>query len=382
MSQPSDRDALWRHYTRYPFVLSRLLVWGLVVLLALWLANTLQGVLVPLLTSLLIAYMLDPAVDALEARGMSRSRGIGVLMIVGTAVALGLVLFLVPTIRVVLGRFAEGGPAMLAKVDEVLLPWLHSWLGDAAPGSLTDLPALIGAELESRLPDLAHQAAAGVATVWERTTSVVASLINVVLIPLFSFYFLRDFDVMKRQVVDLLPPGRRDVFIERATRADRVVGAWFRGQLEVAAILAVLYGIGLGVCFGFTDIGWPAGLALGILAGALNFIPYFGFTVGFTLAVGLLLLDGAGWGPLIGALAVFASVQSLEGYVITPRIVGEAVGLSPVVVIIALLVGGELLGLVGLLLALPAAGVIKVFAPELKALYEGSRWYQQASPEA
>ena len=155
---------------------------------------------------------------------------------------------------------------------------------------------------------------------------------------------------MRLAVVDYLPLHNREWLLIRIGRMDEVVGAWFRGQLEVALCLAALYAAGLAVTFGLAGVGVSTGVAIGLVSGFLNIVPYFGFVIGFGLSVLVCLVDWQPW-ALLGVLLTFSVVQALEGYVITPRIVGEKVGLSPVVVIIALLVGGELLGLLGVLLA-------------------------------
>ena len=144
--------------------------------------------------------------------------------------------------------------------------------------------------------------------------------------------------------------------------------------LYVAAILAALYAVGLAITFGLTGIGMTTGIAIGLLAGFLNIIPYFGFVIGFGLSILVSIID---WEPaaIAGVLVTFAVVQGLEGYVITPRVVGEKVGLSPVVVIIALLVGGELLGLLGVLLALPLAGIGRVLLPDVLEAYQKSTFF-------
>ena len=124
-----------------------------------------------------------------------------------------------------------------------------------------------------------------------------------------------------------------------------------------------------------SDIGILVGLAIGILAGVLNIVPYFGFLIGFVMSTAMVLLNWSGFGPLIGVVSVFGVVQLLEGYVITPKIVGDKVGLSPVAVIIVLLLGGELFGLLGVLLAIPVAGILRACVPDLINYYKRTPFY-------
>ncbi len=370
-----DETQLWERYRKYPALLAKIVTFGIGGAVAFWVLQSLQGVLVPVLTALIIAYLLDPSVDAFEARRFSRTSAIGILLAGMVLVIAGFFVFLVPSIKLVLVRFVEGLPTLLERLEDAALPMLAPVLGADAPGSLMELATDASESLKSGLPTMAKGALSTAGTVFSQTGSLVSSLLNLVLIPFFTFYFLRDFDLMTAAVTEQIPPRHREWTLDHARRADAVVGAWFRGQIEVAVILGTLYAIGLGICFSWSHIGWTAGVAVGVLAGGLNFIPYVGTSTGVGLAFGLLLLDGASWGVIAGAAVVFGVVQTLEGYVITPRIVGEKVGLSPLAVILALMIGGEVLGLVGLLLALPLAGILGVFLPEMIAAYRSTRLY-------
>jgi predicted PurR-regulated permease PerM len=200
------------------------------------------------------------------------------------------------------------------------------------------------------------------------TWAVLASIFNAALVPLFAFYFLRDFDKMKASMSGLVPLPHRERVAVRARRVDGVVGHWFRGQVTVAAILGISYTVGLGLC------GVKLWYAIGILAGVMSIVPYLGFLVGIGLALLMSGLDdGSGWGQIVGVLCVFAVVQMTDAYFITPKIVGDKVGLSPVVVIIVLLMGGASFGFLGVLLAIPTTAVLRVFVLEAIADYKRSR---------
>jgi predicted PurR-regulated permease PerM len=368
-------EELWHRYTRYPYVLARVATVAVALAVVVWTLQAVQGVLVPVLASLLIAYLLDPAVDEMQARGINRTRAIGWLLMLAVIAVLSFAVFLVPAIRMVLERFLLGLPQLLEDLQTVWLPQVFGWFGQEAPVELGSLGDKLQAQISQFLPDLAGQVASGVGTAWSHVSTFTSSLINLVLVPLFTFYFLRDFDELVASAAELIPPRSRAWVAERAVRADAVVGAWFRGQLQVAAILGALYAVGLGACFGLSHIGWGTGVALGVLSGALNFIPYVGTGIGIALTFSLLVLDGVGWGVLLGAAATFVIVQTIEGYIVTPRIVGEKVGLSPLAVILVLAFGAELFGLAGMLLALPLAGIAKAFWPDLLAVYHEGDWY-------
>ena len=366
---------IWNRYTRYPHLLAKLVIF-LLVLGAIYTAfRAVENVLVPILVSLFIAYLLDPAVDVLEARGISRTRAILAFIAAGAMGTASFLLFLYPTIAHQLGGLVEGLPRLVEVVQHDVLPWAEVNLGVRVPDSVSATIAEYGVTLKAQLPTLTRAIGNGLLELWARTGAIAASLINLVMIPVFTFYFLRDFDRLRLGLVEYIPTANRDFTLERIRRMDEVVGAWFRGQVEVAVLLAILYAAGLAIVFGVAGVGVTAGIAVGLLAGLLNVIPYFGFVIGFVASVLLVLLDWSGPGPLIAVAAVFAIIQLLEGYVITPRIVGEKVGLSPVTVIIALLVGGEILGLLGILLALPIAGIIRVLWPDVVDWYKSSTFY-------
>lgn len=332
----------------------------------LWLVlDSLAGVLSMLFVSLLFAYVLDPLVDWFEARRISRSLAIVILMVGTLAVLGGFLLWIVPTLVAELRGAGQRLGAWLGQDHAGLVAWVQDQVG-------VDAAALLD-EARSRAQELAPKAMALVGEVLQgamsKTASAVGWALNAVMVPIFVFYFLRDFDTMKEEAVRLIPLHRREATLARARRVDTVVGEWLRGQVKVALLLAALYALGLAI------VGVKLGVPIGILAGLLGVVPYLGFAFGFGLALLMTLLDWTGFGAPLGVVAVFTVGQILEGYVITPRLVGEKVGLSPVTVIVVLLVGGELLGLLGFMLAVPVAGALKTILAEVLDWYRTSRHY-------
>lgn len=373
---------IWHWYSRYPSLLAKFAFYGLIIIITYVALNAISSVLFPVLLSLLIAYLLDPTVDWFEARGFSRTLAIGVILLIGFGGIGVLGLFLYPTIAHQIGNVIEGAPKLLNSARNDLLPWLEN-NGVAIPTSAKDAFASYGETVAAKVPELAKTVTSSLWSIVGQLGSAAASAINLVMIPVFTFYFLRDFDSFRQRAIEFIPEANRAFYVSRAQRVDAVVGAWFRGQVEVALILAALYALGLAIVFELAGIGISAGIAIGALAGILNIIPYFGFLIGFVLSILMVLLEWNGVWPIGGVLLVFFVVQNLEGYVITPRIVGEKVGLSPVTVIIALLVGGEVLGLLGVLLALPIAGGLRVLLPDALAYYRASPIFTgRLDPEA
>jgi len=387
MSAPASRPAdFWRRYGRYPYLLAKIVFYVLIALGGYALLRSVSNVLLPIVLAMLTAYVLDPAVDWFEERGFSRTTGIGLFLALGMGAGLLLATVLYPTIRQLVQRIQEGFPSLLTIAESEWIPWIERQLGVDTPNTLQDLWSEGVARFREHVPDVLQTASNTLSTalsqLWTQTTTVVNILVTLVLIPVLAFYFLRDFDAMKARAVEYLPLPQRRWLLDRLTKMDEVVGLWIRGQFEVALILALMYAVGLGITFGLGKQGISSGIAIGVFAGLLNVVPYLGFFVGFLLATLLALLDWSGWGPLVGVFLTFGIVQAVEGYVVTPRIVGDKVGLSPVVVIIALLFGAELLGLLGVLLAIPVAGSLRVLLPDLVAWYQGTEFFRGGSDDA
>lgn len=335
------------------------------VLLVGFLLYTLRGVLSPVFFAFLIAYMLDPVVDRFEARGMPRSVGIAVMLtLVLGALALFLLLALpgvVRDLRVFIDELPATAQALAARAAPLL-----SEMGLEVPGSVGEIVS----ELHLDASEIARRTAApaGAAIRWivGGTASVLGAIAGLIMIPVFAAYLLHDFDRLTAGIRDLVPPKWRAHVVDIAREVDEVLGAFIRGQLIVMVILAVLYSLS------YWLLGVRLALVIGVAAGLFSFIPYVGGAVALGLALVMTLIDWTGWGQLGGVIAAYAAIQVLEGFVITPKVVGDKVGLSAIWVLFALMVGGEVFGFLGVLLALPAAAVIKIF------VVRGLAWYRES----
>jgi predicted PurR-regulated permease PerM len=203
-----------------------------------------------------------------------------------------------------------------------------------------------------------------------------------VITPVVAFYLLRDWDRIVIQIDSWLPRRYAETIREQVRAVDATLAGFLRGQGTVCLILAIYYGLGLSLA------GLDFGLVIGLVAGLLSFVPYVGAIVGLLLSVGLALVQFDAWLPIAIVAAVFILGQVVEGNFLTPKLVGESVGLHPVWIIFALLAGGTLFGFVGLLLAIPAAAVIGVgvrFALDrylVSAYYKGPGSGGGGSPSA
>ncbi len=196
------------------------------------------------------------------------------------------------------------------------------------------------------------------------------AILNLFLIPLFFFYVINDYEAISASFKFFIPPSIRPKINRYLKLTNDVLSGYIRGQLLVAGLLSLLYGLGL------TIVGLKFGFLIGFVSGLLSIIPYAGFTIGFLTSLVVGLSHYSGLGPIIGIIAVFTIVQALEGTVITPRLVGNKVGLSALATMLALIIGGNLLGLGGMLIAIPLTAVLKNLIVELKKEYQNLDIYK------
>jgi predicted PurR-regulated permease PerM len=333
----------------------------------------LKAALTPLAAAFVTAYLLDPLIDRLERLGVRRRRAI---LLVLSAVGVGVVallLWVVPNLVSEIYGLAQRLPGYLERLVVEGVPALEERLGVELPKTLEEiLGRLRGVEsaVLARVGDLLKGA---VSTV----TGTLSALLGLVVIPVLAFYLLADFDALLARSAEWIPPRHRDYVIDKSRTANRLISGFLRGQLTVAAVLGVLYAVG------FSLIGVDLAIGVGLLGGALSLVPYLGGAVALLASSVLCLLEfGIGW-HLAAVLGWYAAVQTFESFLLTPRIVGESVGLHPAVVIVALLIGGDLFGFLGLLVAVPAAAVVKVFVDEGLERYRGSSFFGEgrAPPE-
>ena len=344
----------------------KLLITGLVSLVAvlvfLYLA---RRVMTPFFIAFALAYLLDPLVDKMEEWKLSRTPAVILLLALFFLVIVAGTVVLVPLFRVQIEHLAANIPEYLKILQEWWRPLVEkiAWL---EPGKLQ---AVAQEELK-KMGELPVKILGNLTEfLWSSLSSLFNAIlvaVNLFIIPVAMFYLLRDFDTINAKISKMVPPRIRDQFIDIFKEIDGVLSRFVRGQLMVATLMAGLYSAGLFAC------GTPMSLFIGILAGYANLVPYLGLVFGLVPALLLTFLHFQEWTPLLGVVAVFGVVQMLEGMVITPRVVGDQVGLHPVAIMLAVLVGAELFGLMGVFLAVPVAAVINVL------MRRGIGWYKKS----
>jgi predicted PurR-regulated permease PerM len=343
------------------------LIAGLAVL-ALWL---LAPVLAPFVVAAVLAYALTPLVDWLDDAGRGRVPRLAAVVVVEllfVVLVFSVLLLIVPIFAKELPLMREQFPVLLDSLNTTVKPWLAQW-GIRVSLDVASIKGFVMKYLNANVEDALGSVLASV----KLGGSVAFAIIgNAILIPVALFYLLMDWDRFVNQLRDLVPPRMRagvDSFLEEA---DAVLGQYLRGQLLVMLILAVGYSVGLAL------FGLDLALPIGIFTGMAIFVPYLGFGVGLVLAIFAGLLEFSSGGlvyPLVMVAVVYGLGQLVESLYLTPRLVGERIGLHPLAVIFALLAFGQLFGFVGVLVALPASAVLLVAVRRMRAGYLTSRLY-------
>ncbi|UWR00444.1 AI-2E family transporter [Rhodobacteraceae bacterium S2214] len=320
--------------------------WGVATAVFCGVLWVLGDVIMPFILGGAIAYCLDPVADRLEKMGLSRVLSVTLITLAAFLIFILLVLLVIPTLVTQATALIEAAPDAPARLREFLT---------------TNFPALLDEEstIYKQLLAIGETIQAKGGELISGLLSSAAGLLNVlvllVVVPVVAFYLLLDWDNMVARIDDLIPLDHADTLRHLAREIDSTLASFIRGQGTVCLVMGTFYAVGL------MAVGLNFGLVVGSFAGLITFIPYVGALVGGALAIGLAIFQFWGeWGWMAAVAAIFALGQFLEGNIITPRLVGNSVGLHPVWLIFALSVFGALFGFVGMLVAVPVAAMIGV----------------------
>ena len=342
-----------------------------IVLLIGWIFYLLSPILMPFLVAAFIGYLGDPLVDRLEARKLSRSLSVTIVFIFFTVLLLLMIILLVPLLENQIIALVQKLPGFIEYIQTDIIPKLLSFTGLASQNSehgidLTVLKRAIGENWRS-IGGIAGYVVNSIST---SGMLIIAWISNLVLIPVIAFYFMRDWDILVDKIHHLIPRHIEPLVARLAKESDEVLAAFMRGQLLVMACLASIYSVGL----------WIAGLELallvGLLAGLVSFVPYLGFIVGILAAAIAAFMQLHDITLFLPIAIVFGIGQLIESMLLTPLLVGDRIGLHPVAVIFAILVGGQLFGFVGVLIALPVSAVVMVLLHYIYQTYVSSGLYE------
>jgi predicted PurR-regulated permease PerM len=337
------------------------------ILLSAWLIYLLSPVITPFIFSAILAYLFDPLVDRLEQK---LPRTIAVLMIFTFIIfiILILLLILIPILQGEILTLLQRLPDLVIWLEHEALPYFSSMLGIDIQN--LDIES-VRSSLQENWRNIGNLAGFLFVQITSSGQALLTWIAYLLLVPVVSFYLLRDWDIMVLHVKNLLPVKNRDKIGKLALECDNVLSEFLRGQLLVMLSLSIIYAVGL----------WVAGIEyavlIGSVSGIISFIPYLGSIVGIAIALVVAFFQYHDVIHLVFVALVFGAGQALEGMVLSPLLVGERIGLHPVAVIFAVMAGGQLFGFTGILMALPIAAVCLVLLRYVYQHYQSSEFYSQ-----
>jgi predicted PurR-regulated permease PerM len=340
-------------------------IWLVVVVVAISFIIFVSSVLLPFVAGMAVAYFLDPLADKLEEWGLSRTLATTIITVFFFAAVIAALILIFPLLQGQVIGFFQKIPTFIENFEVWIAP-LKETLSERIPSEklqeLSEASKSYGGAIVKWLAGLLQG-------IWQGGLALFNALSLILITPVVSFYLLRDWDKIVSKVDSWLPrefaPSIRTVVKD----IDVTIAGFVRGQGTVCLFLAVFYGIGL------TIVGLDFGLMVGITTGLISFIPYFGMLVGMVTALAIAVAQFGELVPVVLVLIVFGAGQIIESMFLTPKLVGEKVGLHAVWVIFALMVGGATVGFTGVLLAVPVAATIGVLVRFFLAQYLASPLY-------
>lgn len=311
----------------------------------------LRSVLLPFVAGIIIGYLLDPLTTKIQKMGLkNRTAATAAVMILVVLIVVPSFLLLIGVVNDQVGSFLDALPQYISRFVHKIEPFMLD-LQERFPSLQAD-------KVKDYLRENVANGMKIFGAVMQKVISSGFALVNLLslllITPVVAFYMLRDWHTFLNKVDDLLPENYKCTIRCLAKRIDRILAGFIRGQLSVCVLLGLFYSIGLLI------VGLDLGVVVGFIAGLISFIPYVGSIVGFVLSMGIAFAQFDSWAPIAQVVAVFVVGQFIEGNFLTPKLVGENVGLHPVWVMFALLAGGVLLGFLGLMIAVPVAAIIGV----------------------
>ena len=331
------------------------------------LTYVLRSVLLPFVVGIIIGYLLDPLATRFEKLRISRTIATCLVLFLVAIILIPALIALAGMIDEQLALFINAVPKYMSSLSQKIEPLIAN-LQDS-------FPALSREKIREYLQGNISNGLKLLGSVLRKLITSGYALFNIVslllITPVVAFYMLRDWNDFIKKVDSLLPKSYKKEIRNQAKAIDKIISSFIRGQLSVCVLLGSFYAIGL------TFVGLDLGMLVGFIAGIISFIPYVGSIVGFITAMAIAFAQFDYWVPITQVIGVFAVGQFLEGNFLTPKLVGDSIGLHPVWVMFALLAGGVLLGFLGLMIAVPLAAVIGVLVRFAISKYKQSSLYKE-----
>lgn len=340
--------------------------WALALILFALVIWILKPVLLPFVSGMAIAYFLNPAVNTLARHKIPRWLG-ALIVLLGFSVVAGLIVTLIlPLLQSQIGALISAVPGYVEQIRSHYLPWVQNWLAQFEPEDVDKIRDAAGQSV--------GEAAGWIGKLLQHIVTGGFALIDIlalmIVTPVVAFYMLRDWPVLTAAIDSCLPRRHYEVIHTQLTEIDNTLSGFIRGQALVCLALGTIYTAGL------TLVGLHYSAAIGITAGVLSFIPYVGTIFGWTVSLLLACVQFDNWTHIGMVVVVFVIGHILEGYVLTPRLVGHRVGLHPVWILFALIADAKLMGFTGVLIAVPTAAVLGVLTRFVLRQYKNSALYK------
>ena len=325
------------------------------------------SLLTTFLAAFILAYVLRPVFTCFLALRAGKTLSAALTVLIGFLGILGLILLFISVLQRELPALRQQLPTWLELTQKSLQPWLDTL---AINFDLKKIQEIIQSRISEQLSNNADAIiSSGLSTILNSSQSILGSLFGLVLIVFIVFYLVGQWDEFFKKLNPLIPPRWSPLVKQILVEIDQLLSQYLRGQLLVITVLSIYYSVGLYL------LGITGALALGLFTGIAIFIPYIGYGVGLILALLSVLLQAETGGSLLAVLTLYIVGQAIESFILTPKLVGEKIGLHPVLVVFALILFGSWFGFFGILLALPMSAIILVLCKHAVQSYQNSAWY-------
>lgn len=348
------------------------LIGSVIVVAALSLFIGLRPILMPFVISGILAYIFNPLVRKLCRCKIPRGLAAMLVMFLGLILLVILALIIIPMLITQIDTISSKFPLIINWVHYQMIPWINKTFHISISWSIDNAIQYINQWIESHNTSVKAAISKILPILLHHGGDMVSWITNLLLLPFLLYYFLLDWNRWVEGIQNMVPRRILPTYMHITGNMDKVLSEFLHGQLLVMLIMGLFYGISLAL------IGLQSGFAIGMIAGLLVFVPYLGAFTGLLLATLAALLQFDGWTQLLTVWSIFAIGQFTESFLVTPKIVGDRIGLSPFWVIFSLMAFGQLLGFVGMLLALPLAAICQVLVHESTAAYKRSNYYLQS----
>lgn len=325
-----------------------------------------RDILFPFILSFILAYLLNPISEKLVSKTKMPTLAPAIVVITGVLLILLSLMLLVPILQTQIVSFAEKVPSVASALWQKTVPFLSKLSGYMDEGYLDTLQQ----NLSGKSTVILREIGKAMMSLFSGGILLFDFVTFVIITPVITYYLLADWNKITACIENLFPRPYVKQIHKYLKQIDVLLSAFVRGQAMVCLFLALFYG------FGLTFIGLNLGFAVGFLAGLFSFVPYMGTITGFVLSLLLGVTQGASWPLFMAIIAVFAVGQFIEGYILTPKLVGDKVGLHPAWIIFALFAGGTLFGFMGVLLAIPLFTILKVIGQGVLEAYQKTVFYK------